>query len=79
MANAFRKVMDARSPLGAGIYCGIAGVLVDADHLIKIFFIPEASWRIFHTPFLLASCIVLLGCGTYIGGLYFRCVLKRKG
>ena len=77
MGDATRKTMDVRGPLVAGFYCGWISVFVDADHLIKILFIPEASWRILHVPILIASCIVLFCCGAYLGGLYIRCVLKR--
>lgn len=78
MANAFRKVMDARSPLGAGIYCGCIAVLVDIDHAFKMFLFPEQGWRFLHLPILVACCIALCGCGAYCGGLYLRCILKRK-
>lgn len=78
MGHIVRKSMDVGTALFAFGICGIAGVLVDADHLIKVLFIPEASWRILHIPILIACGIALCGCGAYCGGLYIRAILKSR-
>ncbi len=58
--------------------CGTVGVLVDIDHLVSYYLIPEWSARFLHTPLLIASSVVILGLGTYLGGLLIRMVLNRR-
>jgi len=47
--------------------CGLVGVLVDLDHLVAYF----TGWRgrFFHTPLLIASSLMLVGLGAYLGRL----------
>jgi len=78
MGNIVRKYMDVRGTLGAGIFCGWASVFVDFDHVLKIILFPEKCWRFLHTPILITSCIALCCCGTYLGGLYLRHILRGK-
>jgi len=66
-------------PLWVILLCGLAGVLVDIDHPIAYYLIPEWSGRFLHTPLLIGSSIVLCGCCAYIGGLLLRMVLGGKG
>ena len=55
--------------------CGISGVLVDIDHFISYYFIPEWSGRFLHTPILFTCCVVLCGLITYLGGLLLGSIL----
>jgi hypothetical protein len=57
--------------------CGLAGVLVDADHLFSYWFTGQVS-RAAHFPLLIVSCLVIGGIGACCGGLYFKLVLKRR-
>ena len=57
--------------------CGIVGVLVDLDHVISYYLVPQWSGRFLHTPLLVVSSAVLCGLITYIGGLFIRMVLKK--
>ena len=57
--------------------CGIAGVLVDIDHIIANLLLPELSGRFLHTPLLIASSVVLCGLGAYLGGLFCGLVLTK--
>ena len=76
--------LDAGRALRIGLWCGLAGVLVDIDHIIfwivQYFSKGELSYtgRFLHSPLLIASGIVLLSCGAYLGGFFFKCVLKKK-
>jgi len=65
------------SPLAFWL-CGIAGVLVDIDHPIAYYLLPEASGRFLHTPILVICCLVLCALGAYLTGLYFRLVLTNR-
>ena len=58
--------------------CGVAGVLVDIDHPIAYYLLPEASGRFLHTPILVICCLVLCALGAYLTGLYFRLVLTSR-
>ncbi len=66
-------------PLWVILLCGILGVLVDIDHPIAHYFIPEWSGRFLHTPLLIISCCMFIGISTYCAGLYIRLVLGGKG
>jgi hypothetical protein len=57
-------------------FCGIAGVLVDIDHPIS--YLLNLPGRFLHTPLLIASSLVLCGCGAYLGGLLVGKILKHK-
>jgi len=63
-------------PLWVIVLCGVIGVLVDIDHPIAYYFIPEWSGRFLHTPLLIASGLVLCGCCSYTAGLLLRMVLR---
>ena len=56
--------------------CGLTGLLVDIDHPISYYLVPEWGGRFLHTPLLIASCVVLCYCIACIGGLLVRMVLK---
>ncbi len=66
--------------LRIGLLCGIAGILLDVDHLIKSILWPELPVvpysRFLHAPLLIACSVALVGIGAYIGGLYIKVVLK---
>ena len=57
--------------------CGLAGVLVDIDHLFSDWITGYHS-RAAHIPLAIISCIILCGIGTYCGRLYYKLVLTRK-
>ncbi len=59
--------------------CGMVGVLVDLDHLIAYYWLTGLGGRFLHTPLLIVSGAVLLGCCAYITGLLVRLVLGGKG
>lgn len=63
-------------PLWVILLCGLAGLLVDIDHPISYYWLTDLSKTFLHTPLLLISCIVLCSCGTYLGGLLIRMVLR---
>lgn len=56
--------------------CGIVGVLVDIDHPIG--YLLNLPGRFLHTPFLIASSLVLCGCSAYLGGLLFGKIQNHK-
>lgn len=62
-------------PLWVILLCGLVGVLVDIDHLISYYLIPRQRGRFLHTPLLIISCVALLGCSAYLGGLLIKMVL----
>lgn len=74
--------MDARRAFHLVCYFGIAGVLVDIDHVIAwaVRYLSNGetiySTRFLHTSILFGSGIVLLGCGAYLGRLYLQYILK---
>ncbi len=63
-----------RKVLGVPLYvigiCGVVGVLVDLDHIIAF------GGRFLHTPLLIGSGVILIGCCAYIAGLHIRMVLN---
>ena len=75
--------MDAGLAFRIICYSGLAGILVDIDHIIfwivQYFTKGELAFtgRVLHTPLLIGSGIVLLGCGAYLGGLYIKYLLRR--
>jgi len=58
--------------------CGAIGVLVDIDHPIAYYLLQGTSGRFLHAPILIISCIMLCCLGAYLGGLFFRLVLRKK-
>jgi len=70
--------MRARNALLTFGLCGTVGVLVDIDHIISYYLIPEWSRRFLHTPLLVTSCLMLVGLGTYLGRLLIRMVLTNQ-
>jgi len=71
-----RHYLASSVPFWVILLCGLVGILVDIDHPIAYYLIPEWSRRFLHTPLLIGGCFVLCGCGAYIGGLLLRVVLK---
>ena len=68
--------MATRSPLYIIGICGLAGVLVDIDHIVKI--IPQINYiqaRIWHAPLFIISCLAICYMGSCVRGLYFKLVL----
>ena len=65
-----------RLTLLAGIFGGVGGVLVDADHILSAITGGAIPWVFLHTTLV---TLVLLGCSlTLIVGLYFTLVLGDK-
>lgn len=64
--------------------CGLVSVLVDLDHAMSLV-LWRTVWhsldegRLLHPLFLIMSSTVLLGMGTYLGGLYIWLVLSKRG
>jgi len=72
--------LEARSALLTFGLCGLAGILVDIDHLAALvlwrYWLPWVSeGRIFHTTLFIASCLAICGLGAHITRLYFRLIL----
>ena len=63
-------------PLWVIVLCGVIGILVDLDHPIAYYWLTKFNGQFLHTPLLIISCVVLCGCGAYIGGLLIRVVLR---
>jgi len=55
--------------------CGIAGVLVDLDHLWNKSLDYTKDKR-FHRHILIVGCVILSGCISYFGGLLVGQVLR---
>lgn len=62
-----------------GLYCGLAGVLVDADHLLTYYFPALFGDRPFHPTLFLIAGVVIVSVATRLGGLYIRMVLSKCG
>ena len=62
-------------PLLAFWVCGLAGILIDIDHPISFYLVPKRDRRFFHTPILVADCIILCSLSAYIGGLLVGSIL----
>lgn len=56
--------------------CGLAGVLVDIDHLIPSP-IKEYPFQWLHVPLAIVSCLILFGIGACCGGFYLKYLLKK--
>ena len=68
--------METRSPLYIIGICGLAGVLVDLDHIIQ--YITQnhcIQSRLWHAPLFVISCLAICYMGSHIRGLYFKLVL----
>ena len=57
--------------------CGLAGVLVDFDHVVAYWIAGHGS-RAAHLPLAVISGLVLCGVGACIGRSLFKLVLNRK-
>ena len=77
MGNAIRKTMDVRNALYIFGICGIASVLLDFDHALKILFFPNQGWRFLHIPVFIACCIMFCCLCAYLCGLYIRNILRE--
>jgi len=62
----------------AFVLCGIVGVLIDIDHVIKYYLVPEWSIRFLHKPVFIVSCIVFCGLCTCLGRLVIKMVLGQE-
>lgn len=75
-----QRVVEKYPALSAFCLCGTLGVLVDLDHFASV-----ALWRyvdstivegrIFHTPLLIASCLLVCGMGAHPSRLHPKLVL----
>ena len=72
-----RKLVDAIMPLYTFGVCGIAGILVDTDHLIKYLWCENCNPRFLHIPIFAVCGVMLCGAIAYIGGLVIQRLLKR--
>jgi hypothetical protein len=59
------------------ICCGLAGVLIDADHLIAYYSQIEGG-RFLHLPVLVLGCLVLCSLIAYCGGLLLKDLLNER-
>jgi len=66
-----------RNALFVGIICGVAGVLVDVDHVISHYSSGEKEARYLHSPLLILSSGILICCYTYITGLLCKKILIK--
>jgi len=60
--------------------CGLAGVLVDTDHLVSILLWKTVDssiteGRIFHTPLFILACVVICYLVSCVAGLHAKLVL----
>ena len=67
-----------RRALLFGILGGLAGVLLDLDHGLTIYFPEIFGKRPLHTLALIIACCVILLYVSCAGRLLFKMVLKRK-
>lgn len=75
-----RYSLEAHSTLRIVWWCGLAGVLVDLDHVVSLllwrYWNPQITeGRLWHTPLFITSCLGICYLGSHIGGLYSRLVL----
>ena len=70
------SIQVGRVPLWVIGTCGLVGVLVDLDHFIAYYWLTGLNGRFLHTPLLIVSGVVFLGCCAYIARLLLRMVLK---
>jgi hypothetical protein len=73
----FRNNKMLGKPLCVSLCCGIAGVLIDADHLIAYYYIQVQGGRFSHTAVFFLSCAVLCMLVTYLGRLVLEDILKK--
>ena len=66
-------------PLWVILLGGVCGVFIDIDHPIAHYWLTGLDGRFLHTPLLIASSIIFVGCCAYLGGLFCWMVLKGKG
>lgn len=59
------------------ICCGIAGVLIDTDHLIAYYAQVEGG-RFLHVPVFILGCVVLCSLVAYSGGLVIKDILRKR-
>ena len=60
--------------------CGFVGILLDIDHLFALliwrYWKPTFNnGRFLHKYYLITACLIFLGVGTYLGGLYMGQIL----
>ena len=64
------------TPLRVFCVCGLVGLLVELDHVVSYVYQGQAS-RFAHQGIMLASSVILIIAGTYIGGLILGMVLSE--
>lgn len=72
--------MEARRAFRVFWICGLAGVLVDLDHIAslilwKLWFPWITEGRIWHTPLFILSCLGICYLVSSLGGFYPKLVL----
>ncbi len=70
--------MGKRNALLVGLLCGVVGVLVDLDHVISYYLVPQWSDHFLHTPLLIVSGTITCGLIAYLGRPLIRMVLIKK-
>ena len=73
-----RHLLRSR-PFYIGFMCGAISVLPDIDHIIAYYWLKGLDGRFLHTPLLIgASTLIVIMCA-YIGRLYIKYFLGKKG
>ena len=75
--------VETRRTLRIICLCGLAGILLDIDHIIAfIYYYPlpteNLNLRIFHTPVIVIVSVIILSTCAYLAGLYIKLVLRRS-
>ena len=63
-------------PFYIGVICGGICVLVDIDHPIAVA-IGIVDSRFAHPLYFFISCVIIIGCFAFVGGLLYKAVLGR--
>jgi len=63
-------------PLCVGIISGFLCVLVDLDHPVAVA-VGIADSRFAHPWYFLVSCIIIIGCCTFVGRLLYKAFLRK--
>ena len=64
-------------PLYIGLICGGVCVLVDIDHPISVA-VGIADGRFAHPLYFILSCVIIIGCCTFVGRLLYKAFLRKE-